>query len=306
MRRAFSGIALAALCLAGSASGWNAAGHRIIASIAYDSLTVGARARVDELIRRHPDYESMFLKGAPADPAQRAREAFLAASVWPDDIRNDFRFYDDTQSGAPPTPLLPGFPDMGRHTNWHYINLPYTQDGTSGPNATPPNAVTELERLIDALGRPDAVYALPWFLHLAGDLHNPIHAVTRYSRELPRGDRGGNLVFVGRGQPMHLYWDDLLGSKPELKYVVPSGRNLVSEYRAKGLSVPGSDSPERWAEESFNLAKTEVYVFGLASGSKQKSIALSARYRDQAKLVARQRAVEAGLRIASILNQKLQ
>ena len=293
----------------GSALSWNAVGHRVIASIAYDNLTPAARARADDLIRRHPDYESMFIKDAPADPVQQAREAFLAASVWPDQIRNDPRFYDDTQSGA--TRQLPGFPDMGRHTNWHYTNTPFTQDGTRGPDSPKPNVVTELPRLIEALGKPpgdpsNPVYALPWFLHLAGDLHNPVHAVARFSRELPAGDRGGNLVFVGKGQPLHAFWDDLLGSNSSLAYVVPSGRNLVSEYRAKGPSEPRNGSPAVWAEESYNLARSGVYTFGKASGSKAKSIVLSSRYKDKAKQVARRRAVEAGLRIASILNQKLQ
>ena len=147
--RKITTLALAMFCTARPAAPWNAAGHRLIASIAYDNLTPAARARVDDLIRRHPDYESMFLGDAPTDASQRAREAFLAASVWPDQIRSDPRFYDDTQPAARPTPLLPGFPDMGRHTNWHYTNLPFTQDGTRGPDSPRPNAVSELNRLIE-------------------------------------------------------------------------------------------------------------------------------------------------------------
>src|SRR5206468_12659245 len=54
----------AMICFAIPAVPWNATGHRIIASIAYDNLTPAARARVDDLIRRHPDYESLFLKDA--------------------------------------------------------------------------------------------------------------------------------------------------------------------------------------------------------------------------------------------------
>jgi len=300
---------LAMICLALPALPWNATGHRVIASIAYDNLTPAARARVDDLIRRHPDYQSLFLKDAPADPAQRDREAFLAASVWPDQIRTDPRFYDDTQRSARPTPLLAGFPDMGRHTNWHYIGLPFTQDGTRGPNPARPNVVTELERLIEIIGRPPAdaanpVYALPWFLHLAGDLHNPVHSADRFSRELPGGDHGGNLVYVEKGQPLHLFWDDLLGSNPMLSYVVPEGQILVGEYGAKGSLKPFNDTPAQWAEESFHFV-TDVYSFGRASGSKEKPVLLSSRYKSNARRIARGRAVEAGLRMASILNQKL-
>jgi len=282
----------------------------VIASIAYDNLTPVARARVDDLIRRHPDYESLFLKDAPTDPAQRAREAFLAASVWPDVIRIDPRFFDDTQQGSKPTPLLAGFPDMARHTNWHYIGMPFTQDGTRGPIPARPNAVTELERLIEIIGKPandvsNPVYALPWFLHLAGDIHNPVHTADRFSLELPLGDRGGNLVYVGKGQPLHAFWDDLLGSKTGFSYVVPEGRNLAGEYRAKGSTRALNEAPASWADEGFQLVVKEVYSFGRSSGSKEKPIALSSRYRSRARRFARQQAAEAGLRIAAVLNREL-
>ena len=48
----FFAILLLATCPAWA---WNAAGHRIVAAIAYDQLTPATRARVDDLIRRHPD-----------------------------------------------------------------------------------------------------------------------------------------------------------------------------------------------------------------------------------------------------------
>ena len=52
-----------------------------------------------------------------------------AAAVWPDNIKGDPRFWDDTHADASPTQLLPGFPDMKRHTNWHYFDMPYAPDG---------------------------------------------------------------------------------------------------------------------------------------------------------------------------------
>src|SRR5215469_12334814 len=69
------------------ANAWNATGHSIIAAIAYDRLNPKTRARVDDLIRRHPDYETILTHGAPANPAARARFAFISAAVWPDLIK---------------------------------------------------------------------------------------------------------------------------------------------------------------------------------------------------------------------------
>src|SRR6516225_3034378 len=90
------------LSLAPVASAWNATGHRIVAAIAYDHLTTAAKQRVDALLQKHPDYGTLLTSGAPAEAQARARAAFLAASVWPDVIRNDDRFYDDTRENAKP------------------------------------------------------------------------------------------------------------------------------------------------------------------------------------------------------------
>src|ERR1700722_2866388 len=134
----------AVLYLALPAQAWNATGHRVIAAIAYDRLTAAARAQVDALLHQHPD----LIKLPP-------RDAFLAASVWPDVIKGDNRFYDDTRADAKPTPLLPGYPSMARHTNWHYIDIPFSPDGTPLQQPKSPNALEQLQRLLKKLGPAD-------------------------------------------------------------------------------------------------------------------------------------------------------
>src|SRR5579872_5641100 len=126
---------LGALLLALPAAAWNYSGHSIIAEIAYERLTPQARARVDRMIRDHPDYDRIFTQGlagsAKDDPAARARYAFVHAASWPDLILySDHRFYDELAPNARPTPLLPGFPDMMRHRAWHYFDNPISGDGT--------------------------------------------------------------------------------------------------------------------------------------------------------------------------------
>src|SRR5437762_738607 len=86
--------------LATPAFSWNSTGHRIVAAIAYDRLTPTARARVDALIAHHPDYSTILTRDAPADPKGRARWAFIIAAEWPDHIKGDSRFYDNTKVDA--------------------------------------------------------------------------------------------------------------------------------------------------------------------------------------------------------------
>ncbi|MGL5742868.1 MAG: S1/P1 nuclease [Legionella sp.] len=39
----------------------------------------------------------------------------------------------------------------------------------------------------------DKRFALRLLIHVVGDVHQPLHAITRVSTQLPKGDMGGNL-----------------------------------------------------------------------------------------------------------------
>jgi len=295
----------ATLLVAFPASAWNFAGHRIVAAIAYQNLTPQARARVDDLIRRHPDYTTILTKDAPTDPAARARAAFLTASTWPDIIRGDPRLYDDTQNDAVPTPLLPGFPDMKKHTNWHYIDLPYSVDGTPGEKPKAPNALTELQRLLRT--SPMTPYNLIWIEHLTGDLHQPLHCTSEFMRSLPKGDAGGNFIFVqpGPGQPgvtLHLYWDALAGTDESDSYVTAYAASVTAEHPAPKRF---SKNVDVWVHEGYELAKSHVYKFGPETGSREHPLMLPSGYEEKAKIVARQQIATAGYRLAAVLNEAL-
>jgi len=300
-----------AIVMAGFAptlSAWNETGHRIIAAIAYDHLTTQARARVDGLLRRHPDYESIFVKDAPADAAGRARAAFLVASYWPDAIRNDARFYDESRGDVRPTALQAGFPDMGRHGAWHYVDFNFSEDGTVIPPLDSPNALGELGRWIGVVGTNNAlaVYSLPWLIHVAGDVHNPLHTVSRYSRALPKGDRGGNDVWVrpqgsSAGVNLHSYWDGLGGSDARPAYV----DRMAAEVAKQSAGVVADAHPETWVVEAFYYARSVAYRFGQGSGSKEQPITLTRAYEASAKALVRERLSTAGMRLAAVLNGAL-
>ena len=74
-----------------------------MAAVAYDRLRPATRARVDAIMRAHPDIAAL---GANLDVATPAgiREVFLRASVWPDQIRGDARFYREGDATSPVTP----------------------------------------------------------------------------------------------------------------------------------------------------------------------------------------------------------
>lgn len=300
--------AVLACALALPANAWNFTGHRIVAAIAYDRLTPAARAKVDALIQAHPDYAARFIAGAPADPAARARAAFLYASTWPDVIRADMRFYDETRE-QPPTPLLPGFQSMSRHVTWHYFDTPYAPDGAALLRQSPPHALSELRRMLDSIAaesQPEAAYDLPWLIHITGDVHNPLHSVSRFLKSQPKGDAGGNFVFVqtSPSQPvmnLHALWDNAAGTDASDAYVDQYAKDAAAAYPPP---PDLSTNPNRWLKESFRLARSGVYTFGLETGTKDHPVALPSDYEKNARELARRRVALAGYRLAAVLNDR--
>jgi hypothetical protein len=174
---------------------WDATGHRAMAAIAYDRLRPATRLRVDAIMRAHPDI-AVLSDGLDLQTPVGIREVFLRASVWPDRIRSDARFYRETDPNALPTPLLPGFPSMARRDGWHYLTRSFSTDGTPTITLTEPNVATVFPSLAASLGDNTVAtsvraYNLSWIIHVVGDLHQPMHGTSRSTAAHVDGDAGG-------------------------------------------------------------------------------------------------------------------
>ncbi len=297
-----------ALCFTLPALAWNNLGHRVCAAITYDHLTPNARARVDELIRRHPDYGTLLTRDSPPDPEARARAAFIMAASWPDAIRGDKRFYDESMPDIAPTPLLAGFPDMKKHTDWHYVDTPYSPEGVRAEDGG--RAVQEITRLLTEITDEAAnrAYDLPWLIHIEEDLHQPLHTMSRFLKLQPKGDEGGNEVFflpasVGRGgrlyRTMHSIWDGAAGTDTSDANIT----KLAGEFVAAYWPDPNEPlEPARWVDEGFILSVRSAYTFGLGTGTKEMPLEMPDKYEANVRKVAQAQIARAGLRMAAILN----
>ena len=296
--------------LAESAQAWNRTGHMVVAYIAYSNLDSKTRQRVDDLLQKHPDYLK-WVERRTIQRAARGQAAFLNAAAWPDRIRDDPRFFDDNE---PPKPPAYGFPDLGRHQMWHYRDLPFTMDGTPIPKRiVMPNALTQVALFLKSIGNPSVaesiqVYELPWLLHLVGDIHQPLHCVSRFTKTQRDaatgaffGDQGGNLVYVDGERNLHAYWDQLLGGEENEGAVAALAMDLMNSLRKEN---PVKADPDEWTEESVRIAKEFAYSFG-AGGSKEKPARLGVRYRAMATRLARKQAALAGYRLAATLRAVL-
>ena len=270
--RLWAAAALVFALLAQPGHAWDATGHRIVAQIAWDQLPAPVRAEARALV------EIFDLE-------------FVDASVWLDEVR-----------GA----------GVGLFDRWHYINQP-TEDSTGrAPRAHADNLLWAIAESRDALAADEApkaarALALITLLHVVGDIHQPLHVVSRYDTQHPRGDRGGNSVSLpDPWTNLHRLWDRMGGlvqdpnesrSRVGPKAIRRWAATLVADHppstRARSLD------PDAWAQESRDFANRVVYP-GVQAGR-----APDAAYLERARDLAAQRLAIAGYRLAAVIETAL-
>ena len=241
---------------------WSATGHGIVGDIAYKHLSPLAQSRV-----------AYYLKG---------RSVHLACT-WMDSVKS-IRAYSYL-------------------TQRHYLNL---DKGVTYDTTSTNDVVFELKRVIEQLSNrgnlSDSLitqYVLEVF-HLVGDIHQPLHGVTRVSAAHPDGDRGGNLVLLNHNRlanNLHAYWDKGGGLFASQDYkraneVKKIARRLERQWVCYNIT---EFDPMLWANESHTLAVNTAYVLP-ADNNPDK------QYQQTAKDISAQRVALAGCRLANLLN----
>jgi S1/P1 Nuclease len=293
---------------------WNDRGHMSIGYIAYQSLKPATRDRVNALLKLNPKYNDWAANVSKQMPNASGDEKnmmiFMLATVWADDIKRDRGYIQDgTQGGnrplgSPHPGSNTGYDDLLMHKYWHFIDTPFSTDGTPLPPIPTPNAQERIAlfRTVLASSSPDELksYDLVWLLHIVGDIHQPLHASTRVSKADPDGDAGGNLVKLDCTRcQLHFFWDDLLGPGNDLPRVLSKARKLP---KPKGELVAKMDE-KAWVAESFQQAQQVVYAPPV--GPKDGPYTLNLDYKKRAGNLAKQRVALAGARLAKLLNDEL-
>jgi S1/P1 Nuclease len=299
---------------------WGPIGHMTVAYVAYQNLTPAAKARALSLLRLNPDYatwDKQIPEGASTDDHDRM--IFMMASIWPDDIKGESQYSDDGTSGGnvpegPTSARNIGYKDLLRHRYWHFIDTPFSPDQTVLPPISAPNAQTQIAafRAVLASSQPDELksYDLVWLLHLVGDIHQPLHAVTRITQAHPKGDAGGNAVklFGDAESNLHSYWDNLPGSDCKFcndKLQCASRAMVLGKTIEPAGKLSHNLDAAVWARESFEDARMNAYREPIGSADQPYTIVPDSDYETQAYKLAKRRIAAAGARLADVLNAEL-
>jgi S1/P1 Nuclease len=293
---------------------WDSYGHMEVACVAYQQLSPQIKLRVHDLLALNPS-NSTWSSWVPAgtSAADKDMMIFMMAATWPDEIKSDPSYIADGSQngnrpdGSPDPTANTGYTDKFMHKYWHFIDMPFSQDGTPLPPIPTPNAQERITLFRSVLASSSAddlkSYDLSWLLHLVGDVHQPLHCSTRVSSSSPAGDSGGNdVALTGSPNELHAFWDDLLGTgsdKSKVKAVIKAANKLP----APDATLAAKSDAKDWVMESFQAAQDSVYVSPIGAGN--GPFTLTAVYKANSKALAEERIALAGARLANLLNNEL-
>jgi hypothetical protein len=283
MRPRYRILMLTALLCPAVTLAWGPEGHRIVGELAQRQLTPLAAAAVADLLRGEPE------------------PTLAGVSNWADELRQKD-------------------PDRFKKTQkWHYDDFP-RGDCDYVPARDCPDGDCVIEQipaqekiLADpAQPRQARIDALKFLVHFVGDVHQPLHA--GYS-----DDKGGNDFQISlrtdippqdyakqnyvdgvMGTNLHAVWDYYVIARHAVnasRYADELARRTTTDASAPADETGIGGGAKDWALESCRIVAAEpIYP---------ASHKMDATYLDQMRPLAERRLVQAGRRLAALLNTAL-
>ena len=292
-----------------AAHAWNATGHREVVAVAWAALDAPTRDRVNTLIAS----QALITK----TQNQHGDAAWMAAALWPDELRDQAE-----PSRAMTTPPVTqqqwlAHASSGEATRyWHFadrnIARPFNQQPSHG--LLEQALTAQLGLLSDAsLPHHKRAIALAWVSHLVADAHQPLHCASRsvpgHPGELDAGGNLGTVLDAGRKPPepisLHRWWDELPGhARPETRRF---DHDLAVLLR-QSLKVTDNDlakPPRTWIEESFTIARDQVYPGLQPDPDVPGAYLIDQDYWLAGRDMTQTRLAQAGRRLAYVVTQAL-
>ena len=237
---------------------WAQLGHRIVGEIADTYLKSKTRKEIKKIL---------------------GNESVAMASNWADFIKSDpaYKYLD----------------------NWHYFNLPANLDQNNFfsylNQDTTTNAYTRIKFLTaelknKTLPQDKKVMYLRLLIHLAGDIHQPLHTGRKE-------DLGGNtikLTWFGQQTNLHRVWDGDLIESQELSYTeYTKWINFPTEEQRRTLQ---REDVSEWVYDSYKIAQN-IYAVT------KPDYKLGYRYIYDHIHTANEQLLKGGIHLAGLLNE---
>jgi len=280
------------LSAAPSAQAWGDEGHKIVGDVAMRLLEPAVRHRVLAMLA--------------ADTDALTAHDFASETTWADKFRDSDR--NTTQVHFLQT------------RQWHFVDIELQQPDIDAacfqhpelPAGTPAESgpaadcvVDKINQFTSQLAAPgssaqEKLLALKFLMHFVGDLHQPLHAADDHDA----GGNGKSVTALGLGSgKLHGFWDtqfvQRLGPDP-----ATVAQGLAGAITPAQTQQWRQGTAATWAQESFQIAKTQVYG-KLPKPSSSGSYSLPSTYVKASGSIVSTQLSRAGVRLASVLNKAL-
>ncbi|NNE99929.1 MAG: S1/P1 nuclease [Pyrinomonadaceae bacterium] len=289
---------------------WDEVGHKLTSIIAWERMTPEAREKAFMLLNSAPEDSDLnvhYNRFNSRSEAIKRLELFMFAATWSDVVRD--RSFDVRNKNY-------------NQGDWHYADIFWKQENGKAKilEDFPEESGKAIPKLYDfekILRDPsykddEKAIAIAWFLHVGGDIHNPVHNASRITENSPKGDQGGNrFTFIPRtetqrGLNLHGYWDSIIGRRKPRKndacdtdYLIPIARKIIKKFPySKMRSRLKLGDYKKWNMEGFKLLNEVVYTPEISRNEMP-----SKKYRKRADRTAREQIALAGYRLGETLNR---
>lgn len=238
---------------------WGLLGHRIVGEIADSYLNAKARVAIKNIL---------------------GNESIAMSANWADFIKSDTNYK---------------YLDM-----WHYVNfdsgINYTDMQLMLKEDTAVDAYTKLTFLTTELKKKNLsqdkkLFYLRMLIHIAGDLHQPLHASAK-------GDRGGNdikVLWFSQATNLHSVWDTYLIENQELSYTEYT--KAINHVTTMQKAIWQKQPVSKWLYDSYSLSDT------LHHDIKTPNQRIGYEYNFKYLNTLNQQLLKGGVHLAGLLNE---
>jgi hypothetical protein len=200
------------------------------------------------------------------------QQSLAMASTWMDEVRSDssYNYMED----------------------WHWVTIPDGLSYDQSDKNPKGDVIKTLERIIaelksHKLGKAEEAERVKMLIHLVGDIHQPLHVGVG-------DDRGGNdakVMWFRNESNLHRVWDSDMIDDTKLSYTeLAASLERPDEAHLKSIQAAGIND---WVRESMSYRKQ---IYDIGNGK------LGYLYTYKNLHIVRKRLLEAGVRLAKILN----
>jgi hypothetical protein len=192
---------------------------------------------------------------------------------------------------------------------WHFVDIPFDKTAYDPTRDCDPDkgdcvihAIARFRSAIADCSKPltERSEALKFLVHFVADVHQPLHAETRFGSD-GKDDRGGNdvaVTFFDQKTNLHTVWDTSLIMHTVYNWGAYVTRLQTGWLNGRDVSALQGGTPIDWAMEAHQFAQNVAYDFP-AGG------VLGDEYFAKASPVVDRQLALAGIRLARLLQEAL-